>query len=133
MLTKINSNYRSAGLLGISILLLLALRFLFLGDTVYIADEPLFQLKIDEHLSRGAIPLSSFRGSSIPLPYGAGALWFYMLARLVSWHPYLAVLWHALAVTVGVFFLLCALQRKFGESSALWTGLLVASSPLLFY
>jgi 4-amino-4-deoxy-L-arabinose transferase-like glycosyltransferase len=115
------------------IFLLIALRFLFWKDTIFILDEPLFQMKIDDYFAGGAFPLSTFRGSSIPLPYGAGAVWFYMLIRLFTWHPYAIVLYHTTAVTFGVLLFLKAMLQKFGEESARWSGLLLATSPLLFY
>jgi hypothetical protein len=111
---------------------LLALRFAFPGDTVFIADEPLFQLKIDEHMARGAFPLTSFRGSSIPLPYGAGALWFYYLFRLFSWNPFGLAVYHIAAVSLGALLLIRVL-RKYGEEPARWASLLLASSPILFF
>ncbi|MGE3261333.1 MAG: ArnT family glycosyltransferase [Bacteriovoracia bacterium] len=112
---------------------LLALRFVSLYDTVFIVDEPLFQLKLDEHIAQGTFPLSSFRGSSIPLPYGAGALWFYAIPRLFSWSPYGLIFFHILAVTLGAFLFLKTIHKKFGEEPARWSGLLMASSPLLFF
>ncbi|MGZ3711702.1 MAG: glycosyltransferase family 39 protein, partial [Bdellovibrionota bacterium] len=115
------------------IFFLLALRFTFWGDTVFIFDEPLFQLKLDDHIANGTFPLTSFRGSSIPLPYGAGAMWFYYLARLFFWHPYVLVLYHISAVTAGALLFLSTARKKFGEEGARWSGLLLASSPLLFY
>lgn len=115
------------------IVLLFALRFFFIGDTIFIADEPLFQLKIDEAFATHQLPLSSFRGSSIPLPYGAGGIWFYLLPRLFFWHPYATVLWHISIVTSSVVLFVSTLRRRFGGEAAIWGSLLVASSPLLFF
>lgn len=109
------------------------LRFFWVSDTIFILDEPLFQMRIDEHLAAGTIPLSSFRGSSIPLPYGPGALWLYMLVRLFTWHPYVIAAFHTLVVTAGALLFLRAIWQRFGEEAARYTGLLLATSPLLFY
>ena len=48
----------------------------------FIADEPLFQMILDDHIQAGTFPLVSMRGSSIPLAYGAGAMWIYGLIRI---------------------------------------------------
>ena len=120
-------------LLWLWVFALFALRFCFLGDTLFIADEPLFQLKIDQAFATGSIPLTSFRGSSIPLPYGAGGIWFYLLPRLFFWHPYVLVFYHALAMTLGALLFLWTIRRAYGGEAARWAGVLVASSPLLFF
>lgn len=113
--------------------LMLGLRFLWLGDTVYILDEAFLQIRIDEHLAAGTIPFSNSRGSSIPLPYGPGGLWFYMLIRQISWLPIVNVVAHLLVQLVGFFFFARALQKLFGRDAAAWCTALAASSPLLFF
>lgn len=114
------------------IFLLLALRFVLLKETLYVADEPLFQLKIDEAFAHGTFPLTSFRGSSIPLPYGAGGIWFYYLPRLFFWHPYILIFYHTLVMSLGALLFLWTMKKKYDEEAARWSGLLVATSPLLF-
>jgi hypothetical protein len=113
--------------------LLFCLRFLWPGDSVYILDEAFMQLRIDEHLAAGTIPRSNSRGSSIPLPYGPGALWIYMLIRQLSWHPEVTVLVHLFLQAVGAYFFVKAFRRAFGEEAAAWCVALAASSPLLFF
>ncbi|HEY8279503.1 MAG TPA: hypothetical protein VIH99_07770 [Bdellovibrionota bacterium] len=113
--------------------LLFALRFLWLGDTVYILDEAFIQMRIDEHFAAGTIPLSNSRGSSIPLPYGPGAQWFYMLLRLFTWHPVALAFAHLTVQTMGVFLFLRAITKAYGREAGAWCALLLASSPILFF
>lgn len=113
--------------------LLIALRFLWLGDTVYILDEAFLQIRIDENLAAGIIPFSNSRGSSIPLPYGPGGLWFYMLVRQISWEPLVNVVAHLLVQGIGLFFFERAVRRAYGVEAAAWCFVLAASSPLLFF
>jgi|GEM_PF-5651549 len=114
-------------------LLLLAARFLWPGDTVYILDEAFIQLRIDEHFAAGTIPLSNSRGSSIPVPYGPGAQWLFMFLRLFSWHPIFFAIVHLLAQLLGALLFFRTLRRAYGPEAAAWCALLVASSPLLFF
>jgi hypothetical protein len=113
--------------------LLLALRFLWPGDTVYILDEAFLQIRIDEHFAAGTIPLSNSRGSSIPVPYGPGAQWIFMLLRLVSWHPVFFSVVHIALQLLGALLFISTLRRAYGQEAGAWCALLVASSPLLFF
>jgi 4-amino-4-deoxy-L-arabinose transferase-like glycosyltransferase len=110
-----------------------ALRFLFPGDTVYILDEAFMQLRLDEHFAAGTIPFSNSRGSSIPLPYGPGALWFFMVARLFTWQPVGIVLWHLCFQMVGYFLFVITIRRAYGREAGAWCALLSATSPILFF
>lgn len=114
-------------------LLLLALRFLWPGDTIYILDEAFLQIRIDEHFAAGTIPLSNSRGSSIPLPYGPGGQWFYMLLRLVHWHPVFLALCHITLQLGGALLFFRVIRNAYGREAGAWCALLVASSPLLFF
>ena len=60
---------------------LLVLRFLWLGDAPFVIDEPLFQMLLDKYIHERQFPLTSFLGSSLPVPYGATALWFYAVPK----------------------------------------------------
>lgn len=113
--------------------LLFALRFLWPGDTVYILDEAYLQIRIDEHLAAGTFPLSNARGSSIALPYGPGAQWFYMFLRIFHWHPVFVALVHIFLSTAGALLFLRTLRRAYGPYAAAYCALAVASSPLLFF
>ncbi len=113
--------------------LMLALRFLWPGDTIYILDEAFLQIRIDEHFAAGTIPLSNSRGSSIPLPYGPGGQWFYMALRLLSWHPVFLVLCHLTLQLGGALLFFRTLRMAYGREAAAWCAALVASSPLLFF
>lgn len=124
--------YMERVLIGLA-LLLLAARFLWPGDTVYILDEAFIQLRIDEHLAAGTIPLSNSRGSSIPVPYGPGAQWLFMFLRVFSWHPVFFALVHLFAQLAGALLFFRTLRRAYGPEASAWCALLVASSPLLFF
>ncbi len=113
--------------------LLFALRFLWPGDTVYTLDEPFQQIRIDEHFAAGTIPFSNSRGSSIPLPYGPGALWLFMLIRLFTWQPVAVVLCHLCFQSLGAWLFVSTLRKAYGTETAAWCALLAASSPLLFF
>jgi hypothetical protein len=104
-----------------------------MDESVYILDEPFFQLKIDEHFAAHSFPLTSFRGSSIPLPYGAGGLWFYSLIRFFTWHPVPIAIYHLSAQILGAWLFLRTVLKAYGQEAAGWVALLVASSPLLFF
>jgi 4-amino-4-deoxy-L-arabinose transferase-like glycosyltransferase len=114
-------------------LLLLALRFLWPGDTIYILDEAFLQMRIDEHFAAGTIPLSNSRGSSIPLPYGPGGQWFYMALRLVHWHPVFLALCHMTLQLGGALLFFRVIRKAYGREAGAWCALLVAASPLLFF
>lgn len=114
-------------------LLMLALRFLWPGDTVYILDEAFLQIRLDEHFAAGTIPLSNSRGSSIPLPYGPGGQWFYMFLRLFHWHPVFLGLCHILLQLLGALLFFRVIRKAYGAEAAAWVAALVASSPLLFF
>lgn len=111
---------------------LLLLRFLFPGTTLFVLDEPLFQAKAAAALREGIFPLTSFRASSLPLPYGGGALWFYMLLKLVSSSQIFVVLAHVTLQVAGVLLFLRVIARAYGRETMHWCAPLVASSPLLF-
>lgn len=113
--------------------LMLALRFLWPGDTIYILDEAFLQIRIDEHFAAGTIPLSNSRGSSIPLPYGPGGQWFYMVLRLFHWHPVFLALCHMTLQLLGALLFFRVIRKAYGPESAAWAAALVASSPLLFF
>ncbi|MGZ3652669.1 MAG: hypothetical protein ACXWR1_10065 [Bdellovibrionota bacterium] len=114
-------------------LVFFALRFLWPGDTVYILDEAFMQIRLDEHFAAGTIPFSNSRGSSIPLPYGPGALWFYMVARLFTWKPQVIEIYHLCFQILGYGLFLRTVQKAYGREAAAWSALLVATSPLLFF
>jgi hypothetical protein len=110
------------------------LRFLWPGDTIYILDEAFIQMRVDEHLAAGTIPFSNSRGSSIPLPYGPGALWFYMAIRpLVGWHPVAIICVHIAFQLAGYALLLLTIRRAYGSAACAWAAALVATSPYLFF
>lgn len=113
--------------------MMILLRFTFPGDTVFIADEPSFQSRIDQHLEAGTIPLTSFRGSSIALPYGGGAFWFYMPIRLLISDPVLIALYHIFFLSLGAILFWYVMRKQFGAEPAAWGFLLLASSPILFF
>ena len=124
---------RTATFLLAFIAAFMALRFLWLGDTVYILDEAFQQIRIDEHFAAGTIPFSNSRGSSIPLPYGPGALWILMIIRLFTWHPVWIAFYHLCYHILGYGLFAWALWRAYGKEAAIWSLAVVACSPLLFF
>lgn len=110
-----------------------ALHFLFPGDSVYILDEAFQQLRVDEHFAAGTIPFSNSRGSSIPLPYGPGALWLFMLVRLFTWHPETIFFVHLALQMMGYALFVATVRRAYGREAGAWCAMLAASSPILFF
>lgn len=123
---------RTVKLLFAFALLFLVLRWIRPGETTYTLDEPYQQLTIDSHLAAGNIPLSNSRGSSIPVPYGPGVLWFWMLVRLFTWNPIAIVLENLALQTLGFLLFAQTFRRAFGNEAAAWCVALAACSPLLF-
>jgi hypothetical protein len=128
------SHYTSTQRLLLALaVLLFALRFLWLGDTLYVLDEPLMQLRIDESFASHVIPLLHSRGSSIPIPYGPGAIWFFMVPRLFTWRPVGIVFYQLCFQLLGYAFFCRAVRKAYGREAFAWCALLLASSPLLFF
>jgi len=117
---------------GTAIFFLIA-RFLFLGDTLFIADEAKIQLIITDHMNAGTIPLFGLGGSSLPAPYGAFALWVYGAVRLVTDHPYALVFSHLVFHALGFGLFFWSLKMLYNKTVASWSLLLAASSPFLFF
>ena len=118
-------------LLGAACLLLL-MRFVFLGDTPFINDEPSLLLLLDAHEARGTFPRHGLYGSQ-PIPYGPVALWFYSALRLFSAsHTFLLIgfIFVHCAALMLLYSGLCFLCSK---RSAAWTLLLASSSPYLYF
>ncbi len=99
----------------------------------FINDEPLFQLIVDDHLAKGTIPLVAMRGSSIPLAYGAGAMWIYGILRWFFSSLEGLAFFHALVYTLGLAAIGLVLWRRV-ERPLVWLFLWLAlSSPWLFF
>jgi len=127
------SDSLEAKFVGAIALLLLALRFLFPGDALYVSDEANFQLHLNSYLANGWIPFTNFRGGSLSVPYGSGPIYFYALVRLFSDSPIFIATVHTLACTIGAVFFWRAMDILFGKKIAAWSLLLMAGSPLLFF
>jgi hypothetical protein len=110
-----------------------ALRFLWLGDTVFILDEPLMQLRIDDSFAHGVIPLFHSRGSSIPIPYGPGAIWFFMIPQLFTWRPEGVVFFQLCFQLLGYGLFARTVYRAYGAEAFAWALLALAVSPSLFF
>lgn len=113
-------------------LLFICLRFIFLSYAPYITDEPATQMIADKFLASKQIPFTLFRGSQVHIPYGAGALWFYMFVRLFTWNPITIAYAHTLLFSTGFFFLYFAMKNSAGPRVAAWSLLFASSSPFLF-
>src|SRR3989344_2208041 len=113
--------------------LLIAIRFLYLGTSPFISDEPKFQLLIDEHFAQKTFPLQSFRGSSLPIHYGPTAVWFYALLRFFTADPLAIAFYHTIFFCLAFVFFYFGTKKLYGEIPAAWSLALAASSPYLFY
>lgn len=131
MLSTIVKDWERAALLFASGFL--ALRFIFLGDAPFVVDEPLFQMLLDQHLREGKIPITSFLGSSLPVPYGATALWIYTIPKLLSSHFMAIVYFHAFVFTLGAGFFYFGTRLWLGSGAAALALLLAAVSPFQFH
>ncbi len=118
-------------LLAIGALLVLS-RFLFLGHTPFVTDEPAIHLVADEYFASGKFPLTLFRGSQVHIPYGAGALWFYMFFRLFTWNPVFMPYAHTVFFSLAFVLLYFAVRIAYSRLTAAWALVFAASSPFLF-
>ena len=125
------SPFREGRILLVLAVVLYALRFLRLGDTPFINDEPQLQLALDRHLAEGRLPTHGLQGTR-SVVYGPMALWAYMPVRLLTDDVALLAAWHAAIFAAGVALLYLAVRRSCGSIAAGWTVALAASSPYLF-
>ncbi len=107
-------------------------RFLNPGETVFISDEPMTQINLDTHLKNGSLPFTGLRGSSIPLAYGAAAMWVYALFRLITDTVAGTAFLHILMYSLGLFLLYPAIRKRVSAESAFLVMWLLLSSPMLF-
>ncbi|MCO5142957.1 MAG: hypothetical protein M9962_07700 [Oligoflexia bacterium] len=119
-------------LLLFTALLLIAFRFFYLSYASYITDEPATQMIVDKVFASGEFPFTLFRGSQVHVPYGAGALWFYMFLRLFTWNPLHIAYAHTTLFCMGFLFLYLAMKNSAGKKVAIWSLLFASSSPFLF-
>lgn len=117
----------------VTLLYFAAVSYLFFpGDAIFKNDEALFQLLVDQHFDMKTFPLVSFLGSSIPLPYGPVALWFYGAIRSFTDNMILVAFFHSLVVFLGLAGFAAYFSRGLSSFSSLAWITLVISSPLLF-
>lgn len=119
--------------LGLVACCLIALRFFHLDVVPFVVDEPATLIRVDEFFSSGEFRWTLARGSQIHFPYGAGALWFYILPKLISWNPMASVWFHTLFYSAGFFFLYEGVRLNWGRLPALLALVFAASSPFLFF
>lgn len=99
----------------------------------FIADEPLFQMILDDHIKAGTFPLVSMRGSSIPLAYGAGAMWIYGLIRVFFSSIEAMAFFHGFVYSLGLLSIAFLLKGRVGRFRVLLITWLALSSPMLFF
>jgi hypothetical protein len=99
----------------------------------FIADEPLFQMILDDHIRAGTFPLVSMRGSSIPLAYGAGAMWIYGLLRIFFSSIEALAFFHGLVYSLGLLSIAFVLKGRVANGLVLLITWLALSSPMLFF
>lgn len=99
----------------------------------FIADEPLFQMILDDHFQAGTFPLVSMRGSSIPLAYGAGAMWIYGFIRLFFSSIEAMAFFHGLVYSLGLLSIALVLKGRVANGRVLLITWLALASPMLFF
>lgn len=118
-------------LAGLAALFILA-RFLDLGSAPFINDEPQLQLMLDRHFAEHTFPRHGLAGTRGVL-YGPTALWLYAPLRLLTDDVAWIAAYHVLLHCVGLVLVFFAIWTSVGLETALWTLLLMASSPYLFF
>lgn len=113
--------------------LLVLSRFVGLHIVPFLIDEPLFQVWAQEMIQNGKIRLVAMGGSSLPVSYGGGAIWLYAIPNAITANPMGFVLFHTILYCSGFFSLFFATRKFFGNKIALYSFLLAASSPFLFF
>lgn len=111
---------------------LTVLRLLDLGTAPFIQDEPAIQLMLDDHLAAHTLPTHGVMGTK-GLVYGPTAAWLYMPVRLFTDDVTWIIAMHAALQCIGLVLLFLAIRASAGKDTALWTWLLVAASPYLFF
>jgi hypothetical protein len=110
----------------------LGLRFFMLTHSTFVTDEPANHLVADEYFAAGRFPFTNARGSQVHIPYGAGALWFYMFFRLFTWNPLLSAYAHTTFFSFGFLFFYLAVKKAYSRITAAWVVLFATSSLFLF-
>jgi hypothetical protein len=123
---------------GFALMALMALALLWVRAAYpswipFIADEPLFQMILDDHIKAGTFPLVSMRGSSIPLAYGAGAMWIYGLIRLFFSSIEAMAFFHGLVYSLGLISIAFLLKGRVANGRVLLITWLALSAPMLFF
>jgi hypothetical protein len=126
-----HTNTASLVLCGLAISLTL-LRFASLRMAPFIADEPVFQMLVDDHIHARTLPTHALQGSK-GVDYGPSALWMYLPLRLVTSNVYCIFALHIFYHCTGLVLLFLAIRRSVGATAAWWTWLIVAASPYLFF
>jgi hypothetical protein len=121
---------KTALVVGVALVLI---RFLSLGNSPFVADEPMFIEMASAWLKGGSFPFTGMSGSSLPIPYGAGAIWFYAISQWLSPESIFFVYLHTTAFSLGFLFLFLAVRRIYGTAVASWTLMFASSSPFLFF
>ena len=112
--------------------ILILARFIFLGDTPFINDQPILQLLLDTHEEWGTRPVHGLYGSHL-IPYGPTALWLYDAIRLFSLDHYFILIVFITLQCLGLVLFYLALCNLFSKSNAVWPFLLATSSPYLYF
>lgn len=121
----------SESLLALLFVFLCILRVLFPDFTPFINDEAQLQLRINEFLRGGPLPLFGLSGSQ-PIPYGPVPTWIYSGLRMVWDNHTILVIGHTLLHLTALSLFAVTMLRLFNRLTALLVLVLVASSPYLF-
>lgn len=125
-----------------SLLSLLLLGFIAVGVLVrfwqplvapFIHDEPLYMQMAEDALAAGKIPVVGMSGSSLPLPYGAGAIWFYQLLFALGLSFPSIIFVHLCLTSSSLFGIWYGARRAWGDEASLWALALAAVAPFLIY
>jgi len=121
------------GFMAVAALACLWVRVAYPSWIPFIADEPLFQMILDDHIQAGTFPLVSMRGSSIPLAYGAGAMWIYGAIRMFFSSIEAMAFFHGLVYSLGLLSISLVMRGRVSRGNALLIVWLALSSPMLFF
>lgn len=116
--------------LGVFFALLVA-RLFHLNQAPFLNDEPRLLVEVEKSFQENRWPKVGPVGSQ-PIPYGPIPHWFYQIVRGISDSPEAYHWAHGLVFLLATLLIFLMANFFFGFSSAIFMGILLASSPYLF-
>ena len=90
-------------------------RFIYLLDAPFVFDEPMMQIFADQSWQNKSIPLTGLMGSSLPFPYGGGAVWLYLIPKVFSSSSIAFLYFHTAFFCLGIVFFYFGLRMLYGR------------------